>query len=130
MEFKDWTIKVNKEITAVANLMNIKLSDDLNILEIQIRNLESHNYRMASLCCEADWWLSLARAKALKPKSKELSDLDRDVALENDTKDEQLAYAKLKYLIGDRNREGVISKRISVAQSFMANHRKVYDAIR
>lgn len=120
MEFKDWLKEAEIEIFTVAELMNIPLSDDANILEQQIREVECHNYRLASLACQAEYYLTIARAKNLPTGDNTVQ--ERDIILDNATKDEQLIYAKLKYLVGDRNRQGVIATRISVGQSFLKGH--------
>lgn len=124
MNFNEWRIGAEKEISEVAKLMNQELSDNPTVLEQQIRNIEGHNYRLCSLTARAEYYLYIKRFECLQAKTKELSELDRETSLDNATKEQTVILNMLEYLCGNGRKEGIVSKRISTGQSFL----KIYTA--
>ena len=120
MDFNEWKNKADLEIEIVAKLLGKELSTDANELENQVRKIEVYNYRLAELCVQAEYWLSLCRSQNLDKC--EGTVFESEIKMDDLTKIEQMMYKKLSYLVGDRNREGIINKRISLAQSFLRGH--------
>ena len=130
MTFEEWRKKAKTEIEIVGTLMKEEMSDDLEILSAQLKDIEVWNFRLIKLYCEAEYYLDSARATNLIEKSKEFTDLDREIKLDDATKVESSIFKLLQFLVGTRRSEGILSKRISLGQSFLAGHRSVYKNIR
>ena len=95
-----------------------RLSDELSILEIQIKEIEAWGARIGYLLSEANGYLSYFQEKFRPVKSKELSDLDRKSITEFKCIRYQNLVDKLEVL------DTRIDKRISLAQSLLKAHQK------
>jgi hypothetical protein len=126
--FQEWAINTDKELAEIETLLNEELSDDTNSLIEQLKKLESHGYRILKLMAESEVYLRLALATGLR----EIKDLDLDytvdeteICLNETTATEKRYFTILRSLIGDRHNSGLISRRISLGQSFLANAREM-----
>ena len=125
-EFLLWRNTVAVELIQVNELLKKELSDDFNQLEGQLKKIESWNFRLLVLYVEAGKFLKDARYSNLVPKDRAYSEMDREIQLDFDTKEEAGIFDTLQGLIGTKHSEGMISRRISLGQSLLANHRKIH----
>ena len=115
--FEDFLKKYEDKIREIGEMLSRPFEGDIDGLEQQISGLCSKMEFLSWCLAYADGFLTNARHGRLPAKRKDLTELDRDVALEYATAEEQ----KFKAIVEGLNRN--IERYLSNAQSVLATKR-------
>lgn len=123
VEFSDFVIKYEKDITEVAELLRQPFENTIPGLEKQISMLCSKMEFISWVLAYAEELLSNASYKGLPPKRKDLTDMDRNTYLEYTVSKETL----FRDWVAGLNKN--IEKYLSNAQSVLATKRVELDKL-
>ena len=123
--FLTWLLEAQKQLDVIAPLLNEPLSDEPSTLENQLKDLEAYGYRILTLAADAEVYLRQAQCEVLKVMPSSAGVLEKETFMEADTAQENRIYRILKGLVGDRNQAGLLQRRISLGQTFLANQREL-----
>lgn len=124
VSFMDFVLKYEPKLRSIAEMMSIPFGGTIAELEVQIGELSSKLEFLSWSFAFAEEFKSISMHRSLTPKRKDITDMDRNIALEYSTSKETLLRDWIEGMCDDAD------KYLSNAQSVLSTKRAELMAFR